>query len=352
MGELGAYYSGYPLWKLPHSDGMPIKTHSFRTTIVYGLQRFLPPWARPDPWTLYLWQDKGFDRWVGRALAEADFIHAMPGQCRRTFERARELGVATVLNHASSPIREWVRIMEPEYRRVGLKIEEACPYNDAYFQGADDEYALADYHCVASSVGRDYLAALGVAPERIWIVPYAADPEIFHPGPERQPNGFHIIFPGQVGLRKGTRTLLDALTLSGREDWSVDFYGAVLPEAKQDLAGYNGKPRLNFHGAVSQRALAEAFRGGSVLALPSLEEGFSLVVPQALNCGLPCITTERNGAKDLIRRHENGSVIPARDAEALLEELRWWERNPLRVNEKHLWREPAERLARLSKEAL
>jgi len=352
-GRLGCYYSGYPLWKLPHSEAARIRTHSFRTTVVYGLQRLLPVWARPDPWMLYGWQDRGFDRWVGRVLAQSDFIHAMPGQCLKTFQRARELGVATVLNHASSPIREWVRIMEPEYGRVGLRLSEACPYDSAYFESADREYSLADYHCVASTLGRDYLVALGIAAERIWVVPYAADPEIFFPRPDGPVvPGFRIVFPGQVGLRKGIKTLLDALTLAAREDWRVDFFGAVVPEATHDLASYRGKPRLHFHGAVSQSLLAEAFRGASVLALPSLEEGFSLVVPQALNCGLPCITTDRNGAKDLIRQHENGSVVPVQDSEALLRELIWWERNPSRPKEIFLWSDAARRLLTLSSNAL
>ena len=40
---------------------------------------------------------------VAKALEAADFVHGLPGQCRETFRRARELGIRTVLSHATGP---------------------------------------------------------------------------------------------------------------------------------------------------------------------------------------------------------------------------------------------------------
>jgi glycosyltransferase involved in cell wall biosynthesis len=318
---------------------------------VYGLLKYAPEWLRPETKWLFRWQDRGFDRWVGRHLEAADFIHAMPGQALETFRAARWRGIRTVLNHATGPVRAWVRIMEPEYARVGLKLTDVCPYDDEYFAREAEEYALADFHCAASSVVREQLVAEGVDPARIWQVPYGADPAIFHGRDARAPDTFRIVFAGQVGLRKGLKTLLDALTLAKRPDWRADFYGGVLAEARHDAARYTGPTPLKFHGAVSQAGLAEAFRGGSVVVLPSLEEGFGLVVPQALNCGVPCLVSDRTGAKDLVRHRENGSIFPVQKAEALAAELSWWAANPRRVSEKHLWEGPARTLVAYSQAA-
>jgi glycosyltransferase involved in cell wall biosynthesis len=310
-GSLGRYYSGYPAWKLAAPSAMRVRTHSLRTNVVYGLLRFAPERLRPSSRALFLWQDHGFDHWVGRHLDPCDFVHAMPGQALETFRAARRLGIQTVLNHATGPVREWVRIMEPEYARVGLRLTEVCPYDSAYFAREEEEYALADWHCAASSVVREQLLGLGIKAERIWQVPYGADESIFHrDAVAPQEKGFRIVFAGQTGLRKGIRILLDALELTGREDWTVDFYGPVLGEAQRDLAAYRGRATLRFRGPVSQASLADAFRAGSVLVLPSLEEGFGLVVPQALACGLPAIVSDRVGARDLLRHRENGSVFP------------------------------------------
>jgi glycosyltransferase involved in cell wall biosynthesis len=352
LDALGCYYSGYPAWKLAAPAGVPVMTHSFRTTLVYGALKFLPGSLRPSPRSLFPWQDHGFDAWVGRRLARCDTFHAMPGQALRGFERARKLGAKTVLNHATGPVREWVRIMEPEYRRVEMRLTDWCAYDEAYFAREDREYALADFHCVASTVVRDQLIALGIPRERIWLAGYGADMEIFHARDRVKPERFRVVFAGQIGLRKGIRTLLETLERLDRADWEMHFYGGLAPEAQQDLAAYHGRARLTQHGAVSQRELAEEFRQGSVLVLPSLEEGFGLVVPQALNCGLPCIVSDRVGGKDLIRHRENGSIFPCGDVDALAEELAWWEGNWKPVQETHGWEKPARTLVEASRSAL
>ena len=93
-------------------------------------------------------------------------------------------------------------------------------------------------------------------------------------------------------------------------------------------------------------------RESSVLVLPSLEEGFGLVVPQALNCGLPCIVSDRVGGKDLIRPGENGAIFPVSDAAALANELRTFAENPRRTTDNLGWEEPAKRLVEWSSSVL
>jgi len=352
-GALGCYYSGYPAWKLGSATDFPLRAHSLRTNIVYALLKFLPEGWRPESRRLFRWQDHGFDRWTGAHLEACDFIHAMPGQCLHIFRSARRQGIQTVLNHATGPVREWVRIMEPEYARIGLRLTDVCPYDDAYFAREAEEYELADWHCVASSVVREQLIALGIAAGRIWQVPYGADAHLFHApsstdSTTQPPGPFRIVFAGQVGLRKGLRTLLEALTLAQHADWEMHFYGAVLGEARHDLDAYRGATRLTFHGPVAQSVLAEAFRSGSGLVLSSLEEGFGLVVPQALNCGLPAIVSDRVGGKDLVRHRANGSIFATGDATALASELLWWAENPRRVPENFGWSQPAEKLIEFS----
>ena len=233
-----------------------------------------------------------------------------------------------------------------------LKLSKVCPYDRDYLEREDQEYALADYHCAASTIVRDQLAGLGIDPQKIWVVPYGADRDVFFQSKVVPSKEFRIVFAGQAGLRKDIKTLLQAVELAGQAGWRVDFYGVVLDEAKQDFANYRGKAELKFHGPVSQSALADAFRNSSVLALPSLEEGFGLVVPQALNCGLPCIVSDCVGARDLIRHHENGSIFQTRNSESLSQELLWWEKAPGRVTDILDWNKPAKTLISLSMAAV
>lgn len=346
-GNLHTYYSGYPRWKLKPPPEMDVRAFPLRTLITYGLLR-LPHALRPRNRSLFRWQDKHFDHQTSRALTECDAIHGIPGQCEEIFTRARELGVTTVLNHATGPTQNLAKLVRPEFERVGLEFDTETAYDANYLAREQSEYALADYHCVASSVVRRQLVeGSKISPEKIWVVPYAADESIFHPPSIQQTRGgdqFRIVFAGQLSLRKGIRFLLDALSEIDDPSFEVHFYGASSPEVSGDLSAYKAQPKLHFHGPVSQSALAEAFRNAEVLVLPSIEEGFGLVVPQALNCGLPCIVSDSVGAADLIRQRENGSVFRSANSSDLASELLYWKQYPQDFNETHSWPEASKTL--------
>lgn len=320
--ELGRYISGYPRWKLRPPDHLPFRGHTTRTLVTYGLRRLPRRW-RPADARLFRWQDEGFAQTAAAALARSDgrTIHAMPGQALELFSRARELGLATVLNHASGPVPLQRAAIAAEYRRAGLD-PPVSPIDDAsYFARETREYALADWHCAASRIVREQLIAVGVPAQQIWVVPYAANEAWFYPPPIQNslPTDPIVLFAGQINLRKGVRTLFEA--------WSTvraEFPRAILQlcgESSADVdrrwPDWRQRPGIVHCGVLSRPALGEIMRAATVLVLPSWEEAFGLVVPQALHCGLPCLVSDRVGAGDLITNDELGAVFPAGDANAL-----------------------------------
>jgi glycosyltransferase involved in cell wall biosynthesis len=204
---------------------------------------------------------------------------------------------------------------------------------------------------VASGLVRRQLLAEGVRADRIWVTPYGADPGRFHPPAAGTARARRVLFAGQLTLRKGLRTLFDGfLAADAPGDVHLDCFGPVAPDAHPVLARISGESRIHLHGAISQRQLADEMRSAALLVLPSLEEGFGLVVPQALNCGTPCVVSDRVGAMDLIRHRGNGSVFAAGDAAALAAEIAWWLQNPGAFTDTvHSWDEPAELLLRLTR---
>ena len=354
LGVLARYESGYPGWRLRPPVDFPLSAHSLHTVVVYSALRFVPSRFRPRDAALFRWQDAAFDRAVARNIPAADFLHAMPGQCLETFRAARALGIRCVLNHASGPVRDQLEAVRPEYEKYGLRGSAFHSFDAAYFGREEEEYRLADFHCVGSSLVRDQLAARGIDPATIWVVPYGADPALFHPGEAPSPTSFKIAYAGQVNLRKGFRILLEALAEpSVSRNWNLDVYGRVAPEMIVILREIDPVCPVAYHGAVARSRLADAFRESSVMVLPSFEDAFPLVVPQALACGIPCIVSDRVGSKDLIRHRENGSIFPVGDAVALREELRYWSERPGFLPAADLsWREPARRLATLSQAVL
>ncbi len=325
LDKLGTYFSGYPVRKLRSYQGVSVRSFPARTLVVYGARRLLPELLRPKDRHLFRWQDWSFDRRVAAALQSCDFFHGLPGQCRESFRRAKEMGIQTVLSHATGPVDRLEESVAPEYERVGREFGVETQYDAEYYKREAEEYALADFHWAASSVVAERLREGGVASSRIWTIPYGVDTGLFSLGTRKEQRidakTYRIVFAGQLSLRKGIRHVLDALTLLGDVSIEFHFYGQRMAEVEDDLRAYQGASGLHFHGPLAQEKLAEAFRHADLLVLPSLEEGYGLVVNQALACGLPCLVSDRVGAKDAIVENENGMVVAVGDAPAWAEAI-------------------------------
>ena len=351
LGQLGVFFSGYPRWRLKPPAGMPVIPVSSRTLVTYGFQR-MPEWLRPPDDKLFRWQDKGFDQSVASRLTRerTDMIHGLPGQALETFRRAKALGIPCVLNHASGPVAQQRELVRPEYERVGINLEEDQPMPAEWVKRLADEMELADHHCVASTVVRDQLIDDGVDTGQIWVVPYGLDESLFEKRKQVPDGPFRICFAGRQSLRKGITYLLSALENCASPDWEVHLFGMPLSESRSDFSSYSGSARIIQHGALRQGEFAASLRDMHALVLPSAEEAFGLVVVQALQCGVPCLVSDRVGAKDLIRPGQTGDIFPFGDTAALGDLLKKWERDRVQVEDRFPRSASAERLVSISRQ--
>jgi glycosyltransferase involved in cell wall biosynthesis len=185
------------------------------------------------------------------------------------------------------------------------------------------EPLLADLCIVASSYTRQTLIENGVSTNRITLVPYGVDLQFFTPSQENQKK-FTVLFVGHLVRQKGLHYLLEAwrrLKLSNAELRIVGGLGS----RHKWLSAYCGDATLL--GTLEKDALRREYRQADLLCLPSLSDGFGLVVLEALACGTPVLTTTTCGASDMIRDAANGFVIPSADLAMLMERLEWAARN-------------------------
>lgn len=69
------------------------------------------------------------------------------------------------------------------------------------------------------------------------------------------------------------------------------------------------------------QSLVDLYRSADVFVFPSLIETFGIAIVEAMAAGLPVITTDAPGCRDLIRDGEDGLMVPAGDIAALTEAM-------------------------------
>jgi len=142
----------------------------------------------------------------------------------------------------------------------------------------------------------------------------------FHPLPKRD-EIFRILFVGTLSLRKGVQYLLDAVSPLTFQNAELVLRGSETPTTKMILRRYAGSIPLRFAGPRPKTEMIELFSQASVLVLPSIEDGFGLVIAQAMACGVPVIASTHSGGPDLITDGVEGFLVQPRAVETLEERL-------------------------------
>ena len=64
-------------------------------------------------------------------------------------------------------------------------------------------------------------------------------------------------------------------------------------------------------------ALVELYKASDAFVLPALIETFGIVLIEAMAAGLPVVTTDAPGCRDVIREGRDGMMVPHGDTDAL-----------------------------------
>ncbi len=196
-------------------------------------------------------------------------------------------------------------------------------------QRKQKEIELADHIFVASSVTQKSLINAGINSDLINVIPYGAPIDTFQPLPKSD-DCFRVLFAGKISPLKGVHYLLEA--------WQEICSQKSFKNAELVFIGQNRFPKgwleEKYKGiythipSVSHFSLNQYYSQSSVLVLPSLVDGFGLVVMEAMACGIPVIVTTNTGASDVITDGVEGFIIPIRDVSVLKEKLEWCYSHP------------------------
>jgi glycosyltransferase involved in cell wall biosynthesis len=320
FGYLTRIYTGYPRSRV---DGLPLErvsTHPFLTLVSHAVGRF-------GSRTVYdranLAAIVDFDRWMATSLEPCDILHTLSSFGTETQKAAKSRhGAFLVCDRGSSHIsfqdeilREESEIWKQPYHPIDPRIVER----------ELEEYEAADRIVVPSGFAAQSFLDKGLPADKVREAALGVDLGLFHPA-AKEDRVFRVLFVGSLSLRKGIPYLLEAmggLRLPNLELWLI---GGIAKETRPFLAKHEG--RFRHLGILPRSKLFRYYSQGAVLVLPSIEDGFGLVLAQAMACGLPVIATTNTGATSLFTEGKEGFVVPIRDAEAIRDRILRLYRDP------------------------
>jgi starch synthase len=177
-------------------------------------------------------------------------------------------------------------------------------------------YTLADRIVIPSAHVAESFCRDPSAYAKLFMNPYGVDLKLFPTAQRRNPDKeFTLLFVGSWTLRKGCDLLASAVARTpGVRLVHVGSFGS-------DLVFPTDNPRFLHTDPVQQTELARFYAGADAFVIASREDGFGVVLAQALASGLPVICTDRTGGADLAHTPtlaERITIIPHDDLSALV----------------------------------
>ena len=317
---LAAVFTGYPNFKLKNEN---VPQEMIRTYPWLQSSYMAFPWKHYMPHSvIQQWEHltaTTFGNWVAKRLPECDLYVGLSGSSLPAGKKAHQQGAAYVCDRGSVHIRVQNQLLREEHAMWDIPFAGIDPRT---IEREEAEYAEADIITVPSIFAYRSFVKQGISAEKLRLLPYGVNVSRFQPVAEPATDQFDVLFVGAMSLQKGIQYLVPAYQKISHPNKSLTFVGAPSQELIQMLKLRNlWSADTKVLGHVPQTELKNIMSRSHVLVLPSVQDGFGMVMAQAMACACPIIASRNTGAEDLFKDGDEGFVVPIRDVNALAERL-------------------------------
>ncbi len=134
-----------------------------------------------------------------------------------------------------------------------------------------------------------------------------------------------LIFVGQLIERKGITTLLEAMKIVAKSKQSFHLTIIGTGELELFLKEFININQLQnivtLLGVINSENITDYIEKADLLILPSVFDGWGLVVNEALQSRVPVLVSDQCGAKELVIQNKNGLIFQHNNVESLTENL-------------------------------
>ncbi|MEG3910697.1 glycosyltransferase [Microcoleus sp. w2-18bC1] len=267
------------------------------------------------------------------SLSEADIFHAtfyqIPNQAR---ECKKVKKIATVYDLIPILLSQlFIGKNDEDYQRMQASLNSLTA----------EDYIL----CISQATKNDLLNHVKLNPERVLVTHLAANTALFYRCNDAEnmasvkqkygiPDAPYILGVSTLEPRKNLehviRCFAKVVQQQGIKDLNLVLVGAKGWEYEkifQEIANFGlSKDRIIITGYVADEDLAVIYSGAMVFVYPSLYEGFGLPPLEAMQCGIPVITSNNSSFPEVVG--DAGVMLNPTDADGLCHSILTLYRTP------------------------
>jgi glycosyltransferase involved in cell wall biosynthesis len=259
---------------------------------------------------------------IRKLAGKIDLIHAWSLGACETLKTAIDLGIPTVLERPNAHTRFAYEIVQKECESLGVMLpaNHEHAFNAGRLRKEEEEYQLATrLLCPSEFVVKTFLEK-GFRREQLIRHIYGYDETTYFPDPQPKAasTGLIMLFVGVCAVRKGLHYALEAWLRSPASlDGNFLIAGEFLPAYREKLRPMLSHPSVHVLG--HRNDVPELMRKSDVLILPSIEEGFGLVIAEAMGSG--CVPLASDACTDICSHMKTGLVHRVGDVDTIARQI-------------------------------
>lgn len=260
---------------------------------------------------------KKYQKWVINNLKGVDCIHVLQDYCNDVIRYAKQNGIKIV----------YEQIIALDYERYYSKDESDLDTKKSKEQQENLEYA--DLIITASKFVNDSIVSRmkeSNLKDKIIIIPYGVDSSQFSCKIKKANcnEKVKLLTIASISYRKGINFLVEAMKKMTNLPIQLTLIGSMY---ENDLAWEIEKTKnIIYKGTVAHETINNYYDENDIFILPSLAEGSSLSIYEALASGLPCIVTENCGS--VVTNMLDGLVIKTNSTDSIVDAVKYFVDNP------------------------
>ena len=299
-----------------------LRLRSFRPSFLFNLADFRE-WlgvlsgSFPEPYAF----GKRVNIYLDKTSTDYDLIHDNQSLCYELINIQKEIPLVTTIHH-------------PITRDRRLALEAAATWKERLsinrwhsFLRMQKKVApqLNRIVCPSNQSKADVIEELKVNEENVNVVLNGIDLDSFTRDERVEQKPYRIITTASADVPlKGLKFLIEAMTEIIEE--IPEAHLMVLGRAKEkgdiakQISRLNLEEKISFHSGLSQSEVVSLYSSSHICVIPSLYEGFGFGAGEAMACGLPLISTQSGGLKEVIG--QEAVIIEAASSEAIVKAVK------------------------------